>query len=186
MGDTVIPVCFTVRAAHGHVDMRTDLGFNSTDPGADTPSLPKQTKRALVTVRIILAPVHKRFSFKDDRSAFLDSNNVVRIRNNVQRAALSDHPCKNTEAWLRSDSSSRSVARLTARAALCLFSPYCPPLALNRIELSEGSSCLHSDPIRYIVREASHQVHSAHPARSRRGLVGIHQVLEVLLTFNNI
>ena len=97
-----------------------------------------------------------------------------------------DHPCKHTEAWLRPDSSSRSVARLTARAALCLFSPYCPPLALNRIELPEGSSCLPSDPIRYIVREASHQVHSAHPARSRRGLVGIHQVLEVLLTFNNI
>ena len=88
-----------------------------------------------------------------------------------------DHACKNREACLRPNNSGRSVARLTARAALCLFSPYCPPLALNRTELPEGSSCYHSDPIRYIVREASHQSHSARPARSRRGLAGIRQVV---------
>ena len=33
------------------------------------------------------------------------------------------------------------------------------------------------NPIRYIVREASHQLHSAQPARSRRVQVGIHLVV---------
>lgn len=88
------------------------------------------------------------------------------------------HACKHKEACLRPVSSSRSVARLTARTALCLISPYCPSLALIRMELPEGSSCRHSDPCRYIVREASHPVITATVARSRRELVGIHQVLE--------
>jgi hypothetical protein len=44
------------------------------------------------------------------------------------------------------------------------------------MELPEGFVCRHLNPIRYIVREASHPVISATVARSRRALVGIHQV----------
>ncbi len=94
-----------------------------------------------------------------------------------------DHACKPKETCLRPINSRRSVARLTARKVLCLISPYCPSLALNRMELSDGSSCRHSDPIQYIVREASHPVISATVARSRRELVGIHQVPENMKLF---
>ena len=65
---------------------------------------------------------------------------------------------------------------LTARAALRLISPYCLILALNRMEFPEGFSCRHSNPIRYIVRGASHPVISATVARPRRRLAGIFQV----------
>jgi len=54
------------------------------------------------------------------------------------------------------------------RADIQLLSPYHPSLALNRGDLPEGSSCHHSDPIRYIVRGASHPVISATAARPRR------------------
>ena len=82
---------------------------------------------------------------------------------------------------------------LTARAALRLISPYCPILALNRMEFPEGFSCRHSNPIRYIVRGASHPVISATVARPRRRLAGICQVHvhynsidEIAFPYNNI
>ena len=62
------------------------------------------------------------------------------------------------------------------REALQLISPYYPILALNRMEFPEGSACYHLDPIRYIVRGASHPVISATVARPRRRLAGIRQV----------
>ena len=40
-----------------------------------------------------------------------------------------------------------------------------------------GRPVARSNPIRYIVREASHRLHCAQPARSRRAMVGIHHVL---------
>jgi hypothetical protein len=67
--------------------------------------------------------------------------------------------------------------RLACQASV--FSPYRPTLALNRTELPEGSSCHHLDPFRYVVREASHPVISATVARSRRVLMGIHQVFDL-------
>jgi len=96
------------------------------------------------------------------------------------------HACKHKEACHRPISSRRSVARLTARTSLCLISPYCPSLALNRMKLPEGSSCRHSDPIRYFVREAPHPVISATVARSRRELAGTCQVLEMCSNFKHI
>jgi len=49
-----------------------------------------------------------------------------------------------------------------------LPSPYHPTLALNGGGFPEGFSCHHLNPIRYIVRGASHQPHSAWQARPRR------------------
>jgi hypothetical protein len=49
------------------------------------------------------------------------------------------------------------------------------------MKLPEGLSCRHSNPIRYIVSEASHPVISATAARSPRGLMGIHQVFIILI-----
>jgi hypothetical protein len=49
-----------------------------------------------------------------------------------------------------------------------IFSPYHSSLALNRGGFPEGLSCRHFNPIRYVVREASHPVISATAARSRR------------------
>jgi hypothetical protein len=92
------------------------------------------------------------------------------------------HACKLWETCLRPLNSGRSVAQLTARAALRLISPYCPALALNRMEFPEGFSCHHSNPIRYIVREASHRLHSAYSACSRRALEGILQVIANVMT----
>ncbi len=57
--------------------------------------------------------------------------------------------------------------------------PYCPTLALNRMGFPEGFSCRHSNPIRYIVGEASHPVNSATVARSPRESVEIHRVYSV-------
>ena len=54
------------------------------------------------------------------------------------------------------------------RADILLISPYHSSLALNRGGLPEGSSCHHSDPIRYVVRGASHPVISATVARPHR------------------
>jgi hypothetical protein len=54
------------------------------------------------------------------------------------------------------------------RADIQLFSPYHSSLALNRGGFSEGSACHHFDPIRYIIRGASHPVISATVARPRR------------------
>jgi len=65
-----------------------------------------------------------------------------------------------------------------ASTTIHLISPYCPALALNRMEFPEGFSCRHSNPIRYVVGEASHQLHSAEPACSPRALQGILQVFE--------
>ena len=49
-----------------------------------------------------------------------------------------------------------------------LISPYHPSLGLNGRGFPGGFSCCHSNPIRYIVREASHPVISATVACSRR------------------
>ena len=54
------------------------------------------------------------------------------------------------------------------RTDVQLISPYHSSLALNRGGFPEGSSCYHSDPIRYVVRGASHPVISATVARPRR------------------
>jgi hypothetical protein len=52
-------------------------------------------------------------------------------------------------------------------------------VALNRMGFPEGFSCRHSNPIRYIVGEASHPVNSATVARSPRESVEIHRVYSV-------
>ena len=72
------------------------------------------------------------------------------------------------------------------REVLQLISPYYPILALNRMEFPEGFACHHLNPIRYIVREASHPVISATVARPLRRLVGIHQVYVNMCPFNYI
>ena len=54
------------------------------------------------------------------------------------------------------------------RADIQLISPYHSSLALNRGGFPEGSACYHFDPIRYVVRGASHPVNSATVARPRR------------------
>ena len=57
---------------------------------------------------------------------------------------------------------------MTTLADIQLISPYHPSLALNGGGFPDGFSCRHSNPIRYIVRGASHQPHSARQARPRR------------------
>ena len=57
---------------------------------------------------------------------------------------------------------------LTALTDIHLLSPYHPTLALNRGGFPEGFSCHHSNPIRYIVRRASHPVISETVAGLRR------------------
>jgi hypothetical protein len=42
-----------------------------------------------------------------------------------------------------------------------LISPYHPSQVLNGVGFSEGFACRHLNPIRYIVRGASHQLHNA-------------------------
>ena len=86
------------------------------------------------------------------------------------------HAHQHWAACLRPASFRRS-GTFTTRTVLCVFSPYCPALALNRRKLPEGFACRHLNPIRYVVRGASHQPHSAWPARPRRALAGIRQVL---------
>ena len=54
------------------------------------------------------------------------------------------------------------------RMDIQISSPYHSSLALNRGGFPEGLSCHHFNPIRYVVREASHPVISATVARSRR------------------
>ncbi len=54
------------------------------------------------------------------------------------------------------------------RADIQISSPYHSSLALNRGGFPEGSACHHFDPIRYVVRGASHPVISATVARPRR------------------
>ena len=61
------------------------------------------------------------------------------------------------------------------------------------MEFPEGFSCRHSNPVRYIVRGASHPVISATVARPRRRLAGIrqvhvyyHSVTEITFPYNNI
>ena len=49
-----------------------------------------------------------------------------------------------------------------------LISPYHPTLVLNRGGFPEGFSCHHLNPIRYVVRGASHPIISAMVARPRR------------------
>jgi hypothetical protein len=89
MGYTVIPVRFTVTAAHGLVNIKADLGSTNADPKALTLPFLKEAQGTLVTIQVPLAPVGDRFTFKDDRGALLDSNNVKWIRNNVQGARVS-------------------------------------------------------------------------------------------------
>jgi hypothetical protein len=60
------------------------------------------------------------------------------------------------------------LLRLTMRTDVHMCSPYHSSLALHRGGVPEGSSCRHSDPIRYVVRGASHPVISATAARPRR------------------
>jgi len=57
---------------------------------------------------------------------------------------------------------------LTMLKDVQISSPYHSFLALNRGSFSEGLSCHHFDPIRYVVREASHPIITAMAARSRR------------------
>ena len=54
------------------------------------------------------------------------------------------------------------------RMDIQISSPYHSSLALNRGGFPEGSACHHFDPIRHIVRGASHPVISATVARPRR------------------
>ena len=86
------------------------------------------------------------------------------------------HAHQHQAVCLRPANSRRSDT-LTTRTILCLFSPYCPALALNRRKLPERFACRQLNPIRYVVRGASHQPHSAWQARPRRALAGIRQVL---------
>ncbi len=53
-------------------------------------------------------------------------------------------------------------------ADIQLISPYHPSLALNGGGFPERFACYHLNLIRYIVRGASHQPHSAWQARPRR------------------
>jgi hypothetical protein len=76
--------------------------------------------------------------------------------------------CKPGETRLQPDNPGRLVARLTTHKDLCLFSPYCPILALNRAGFPEESPPCGFLPIRYIVRRASHPVISATVARLPR------------------
>ena len=69
---------------------------------------------------------------------------------------------------------STSEDSLLSTLSVYLF--WMEPSLLNRMEFPEEFACHHLNPIRYIVREASHPVISATVARSRRRLVGIHQV----------
>ncbi|MFX0200481.1 MAG: hypothetical protein ACFFCW_30555, partial [Candidatus Hodarchaeota archaeon] len=59
------------------------------------------------------------------------------------------------------------LSRFTMRTDIHMCSPEYSSLALNRGGVPEGSSCRHSDPIRYVVRGASHPVISATAARPR-------------------
>jgi len=89
MGYTVIPVCFAVTAAHGLVKINAGLRSLSADPEAVTHPFLKQAEGTLVTIQIALAPVRDRFAFKEDRAAFLDSDNVKWIRDNTPWARVS-------------------------------------------------------------------------------------------------
>jgi hypothetical protein len=93
-----------------------------------------------------------------------------RYRYNLQP----DHACKHWETCLHPVNSGRVGSPSDgASTTIHLISPYCPALAakcqdigypslaLNRMEFPEGFSCRHSNPIRYVVSEASHQLHSA-------------------------
>jgi len=60
------------------------------------------------------------------------------------------------------------VPSTPALSDIQISSPYHPSLALNGGGLPDGFSCHHLNPIRYIVREASHRPHSAWQARPRR------------------
>ena len=73
-----------------------------------------------------------------------------------------DHACKHWGTCLSPVNSGR-VGRPSdgASTTIHLISPYCPALALNWTKFPEGFSCRHSNPIRYVVGEASHQLHSA-------------------------
>ena len=57
---------------------------------------------------------------------------------------------------------------VTTLTDIHLVSPYHPSLGLNRGGFSDGFSCPHSNPFRYIVRGASHPVIRATVARPRR------------------
>ncbi len=85
-----------------------------------------------------------------------------RYRYNLQP----DHACKRLETCLQPVNSGRlALPSDGASTTIRLISPYCPALALNRMEFPEGFSCRHSNPIRYVVSGLSHQVHSAYQAR---------------------
>jgi hypothetical protein len=62
------------------------------------------------------------------------------------------------------------------RMDIQISSPYHSSLALNRGGFPEGLSCHHFDPIRYLVRGASHPVISATAARHPRVLAETRQM----------
>jgi len=65
---------------------------------------------------------------------------------------------------------------LTARKDLCLLSPYCPFLALNRVGFPEGVPPHGFFPFRYVVRRAPHPVISATAARLPKKPAGTRRV----------
>jgi len=69
------------------------------------------------------------------------------------------------------------LCSVTTRKVLCLLSPYCPILALNRVGFPEGFPSHDFNPIRYIVRRASHPVISATAARLLRIPTGTCRVI---------
>ena len=62
------------------------------------------------------------------------------------------HACKHWETCISPVNSRRVEAPSDgASTTIHIISPYCPALALNRMEFPEGFSCRHLNPIRYIV-----------------------------------
>ena len=63
----------------------------------------------------------------------------------------------------------------TTLKGIHIYLPYHPFLALNRRGFPEGFACRHLNPVRYIVRGALYQPHSAwqaHPRRNRQEHAG--------------
>ena len=62
------------------------------------------------------------------------------------------YACKHWETCMYPVNSGRVEAPSDgASTTIRLISPYCPALALNRMEFPEGFSCRHLNPIRYVV-----------------------------------
>lgn len=93
---------------------------------------------------------------------------VLQFRAGSYETCILTACCMHWEAAF--DLNSILVGRLcvTTLTDIQLVSPYHPSLALNGGGFPDGFSCRHSNPVRYIVREASHQPHNARQARPRR------------------